>query len=103
MVRVMRLVVLAVAWLTQPLGAQPLKLAPAVAVEAEEFTIEKGWKVVKNGAGNYMVDMIGFNHISGERLLHLGARESTARARADIEVPVAGPYRLWVRYEYPAF
>src|SRR5262249_36876694 len=41
-----------------PRGAfpQPLKPPPAVAVEAEDFTVQKGWKVVKNGHGNYMVD-----------------------------------------------
>ena len=60
--------------LASPTFAQaPFKLAPAVAVEAEDFAIDKGWKVLKNGEGNYMVDIIGFCHISGERLLHLPA------------------------------
>ena len=84
-------------------AAQAFKLAPAVAVEAEDFTVAKGWKVVKNGEGNYMVDIIGFNHISGERLLGIDAKDETAAAHADVDVPVAGKYRLWVRYEYPAF
>ncbi|GDY20210.1 hypothetical protein LBMAG56_15550 [Verrucomicrobiota bacterium] len=77
-------------------------LAPAVAVEAEDFTIESGWRVVKNGGGNYMVDIIGFQHISGERLLCLDSANAGA-AQLDIKVPVAGDFRLWVRYEYPPF
>ena len=59
--------------------------------------------MVKNGHGNYMVDVIGFNHISGERLLGIDAKDATASAYHDITVPAAGKYRLWVRYEYPAF
>ncbi|HTU19999.1 MAG TPA: beta-galactosidase trimerization domain-containing protein [Gemmataceae bacterium] len=79
------------------------KLAPAVAVEAEEFTIESGWKVLKNGHGNYMVDIIGFNHISGERLLGLDAKDESASASLDVTIPETGAYRLWVRYEFPPF
>ena len=43
---------------TEVQGQQPFELAPAFAIEAEDFTIEKGWKVVKNGEGNYMVDIV---------------------------------------------
>jgi hypothetical protein len=85
------------------LYSQPFKLAPAVAVEAEDFTIESGWKVVQNGHGNYMVDMVGFNHISGERLLCIDEKNETASAFIDVTVPVAGKFKLWVRYEYPTF
>ncbi|MCX5658531.1 MAG: beta-galactosidase trimerization domain-containing protein [Planctomycetota bacterium] len=81
----------------------PPTLAPAVAVEAEDFTIEKGWKVVKNGEGNYNVDIIGFGHIGGERLLQAPSADTTASASTNVAVPVDGPYKLWVRYEYPAF
>jgi hypothetical protein len=81
----------------------PFRLAPALALEAEDFTVEKGWKVLRNGHGNYMVDSIGFNHISGERLLGIDEKDETAAAFHDVTVPEAGPYRLWVRYEYPAF
>jgi hypothetical protein len=101
--RVAVLVVLGAAILARPVLAQVFKLAPAVAVEAEDFTVQKGWKVIKNGHGNYMVDVIGFNHVSGERLLGIDAKDSTASAHADVTVPEAGAYRLWVRYEYPAF
>jgi hypothetical protein len=83
--------------------AQPFKLAPAVAVEAEDFSIESAWKVLRNGQGNYMVDIIGFNHISGERLLSLPGTAKSGRATREITLPSAGKYRLWVRYEYPAF
>lgn len=81
----------------------PFKLAPAVAVEAEHFTIEKGWKPIGNGEGNYNVDIIGFGHISGEKYLHLPSWDSTGSAFKDINVPVAGAYRLWLRYEYMPF
>ncbi|HWG42559.1 MAG TPA: beta-galactosidase trimerization domain-containing protein [Gemmataceae bacterium] len=81
----------------------PFRLAPAVALEAEDFHVEAGWKVIPNGHGNYMVDMIGFNHISGERLLAIDSKDKSASAFADVSVPETGAYRLWVRYEYPAF
>lgn len=88
------------------LAAQPkpaFTLAPALAIEAEEFTVADGWKVVANGQGNYMVDMIGFSHISGERLLCLDAKAATGTASRAITVPEKGAYKLWVRYEYPPF
>ncbi|HTU90367.1 MAG TPA: hypothetical protein VMF69_09860, partial [Gemmataceae bacterium] len=87
----------------QAFGQTSFPLAPAVAVEAEDFTIESGWKVVKNGHGNYMVDIIGFNPISGERLLGLDSKDENASAFMDVTVPETGAYRLWVRYEYPPF
>jgi hypothetical protein len=89
--------------IAQTAPTQGFKLAPAVAVEAEDFTVESGWKVLRNGHGNYMVDIVGFNHISGERLLGIDEKNDTASAFLDVTVPVAGKYRLWVRYEYPAF
>jgi hypothetical protein len=85
-------------------GAQTtFRLAPAIALEAEDFQVESGWKVIRNGQGNYMVDIIGFNHISGERLLGIDSKDDSASAFADVTIPETGPYRLWVRYEYPAF
>ena len=50
-----------------------------------------------------MVDVVGFNHISGERLLSIDEKNETASAYTDVTVPAAGKYRLWVHYEYPAF
>ena len=57
MSRVAVLAVLALPALAPLAGGQPFKLAPAVALEAEDFTAESGWKVVRNGQGNYMVDI----------------------------------------------
>ncbi len=78
-------------------------LKPAVAAEAEEFKAESGWKILKIGEGNYSVDIIGFGHIGNERFLSLPADAKAASAYLDVQVPEAGPYKLWVRYEYPAF
>jgi len=82
---------------------QPFTLAPGVAAEAEDFTIERGWQPIRNGEGNYAADIIGFSHTSGERLLFADAKDAAASAYKDITVPVAGPFRLWVRYEYMPF
>lgn len=85
-------------------AAEPkFKLAPAVAVEAEDFAIDRGWRVVKFGEGNYSVDIIGFVHTSGERFLSTDAADKNAEAHKDITVPQPGKYRLWVRYEYMPF
>src|ERR1700751_3183458 len=89
--------------LPQQISAQSFKLAPALALEAEDFQVQSGWKVVQNGHGNYMVDAIGFNHISGERLLCVDGKDDTASAFLDVTLPEAGKYKLWARYEYPAF
>ncbi len=98
-------IALVVATLTvsQTFAQTTFKLAPAVAVEAEDFTIESGWKAILNGHGNYMVDIVGFNHISGEHLLSLESKNDSASAFMDVTIPEAGAYRLWVRYEYPPF
>ncbi|MSR30708.1 MAG: hypothetical protein EXR99_04305 [Gemmataceae bacterium] len=74
---------------------------PGVLLEAEDFKIQSGWKVLTNGQGNYMVDIIGFNHISGERLLSLPAGDEKGLATANARLSENGQYRLWVRYEYP--
>ncbi len=92
------LLVLALVW-----GQSGFRPAPAVVIEAEDFLVEDGWKVVRNGEGNYMVDLVGFNHISGERLLSLPAEVKSGTANAVVDIPEAGSYRLWVRYEYPPF
>lgn len=103
--RVVPLVLLAasagVAVVAQP--PQPPALRPALALEAEDAAIESGWKVIRNGEGNYNIDVIGFGHIGGERLLHLPARATSGVAVLRGVAPADGLYRLWVRYEYPAF
>ncbi|MBI4027796.1 MAG: beta-galactosidase trimerization domain-containing protein [Verrucomicrobia bacterium] len=85
------------------LAEEVFQLGPAVAIEAEDFHVEKGWKVIKNGEGNYMVDIVGFQHVSGERLLCSDEKDSTAAAYLDVEISEMGDYRFWVRYEYPTF
>src|SRR6266516_2578289 len=72
-----------------------------VLLEAEDFAVESGWRAIAVGEGNYMVDSIGASHVSGGRLLHAPGDAGGALARTDLEVPVAGRYKLWARYEYP--
>lgn len=93
-----------------PAGAADVPPSPAtpaaVVVEAEDFRPQNsagapGWKVVFNGQGNYMADIIGFNHISGERLLSGDALAKNARAVASVSIPEGGTYRVWSRFEQP--
>jgi len=95
----MRLACLLFVYLGTPLWAQ-FQLAPAVVLEAEDFSVASGWKPLRNGQGNSMVDIIGFNHHSGERVLHLPAEAATGTAQRTIRLPETGDYRLWIRYEY---
>lgn len=76
---------------------------PALTIEAEDFkpADKNGWRVVKNGEGNYMVDIIGFQHIFGERLLSADAGSKDAMATAAVTIPAAGSYRVWSRFEQP--
>lgn len=50
-------------------------VTPAIAIEAEDFTVQAGWKAIRMGEGNYAVDIIGFMHTSGERFLHVESRD----------------------------
>lgn len=74
----------------------------SIGIEAEHFATKGPWQVIANGQGNLMVDITGFNHISGEKLLSLPA-DSKGTAETPITITKEGKYRLWVRYEYPAF
>ncbi len=75
---------------------------PGVVIEGEDFKPQgDGWKVVMNGHGNYMVDIIGFNHISGERVLSAEAHSKDVKAVATIQIPETGEYRVWSRFETP--
>ena len=97
----------------EPANAQaPTTEKPAAfMVEAEDFKPQAstapgsstpiGWKVVKNGEGNYMVDIVGFQHISGERELSAPANAKNAVAVKDVQIPAAGTYRVWSRFEQP--
>src|SRR3954468_5627614 len=82
-----------------------------ILLEAEDFVPDgaapgtspsQGWRPIKVGQGNYMVDSIGASHVSGEALLYAPADAVGARAILDSTVPRAGQYRLLARYEYPA-
>src|SRR5689334_8142721 len=42
-------------------------------VEAEDLKIERGWRDIAVGEGNYMVDSIGASHVSGGRMLQAPA------------------------------
>lgn len=78
--------------------------APGVlALEAEDFKPEgsAGWRTIQNGQGNYMVDIIGYSHISGERVLSGAANSKGARATATVQIPASGTYRVWSRFEQP--
>ncbi|HVF11402.1 MAG TPA: hypothetical protein VNA16_11390, partial [Abditibacteriaceae bacterium] len=81
----------------------PTPIPAAVVVEAEDFKPQSnsGWKTIFNGQGNYMVDIIGFNHISGERVLSAAARSKNAQATATVTIPETGSYRVWSRFEQP--
>ncbi len=104
-------VVWVTAWATvfiAPLFGQTSSIQPldnefhSIAIEAEQFANKGPWKVVANGQGNLMVDILGFNHISGEKLLSLPF-DSHGTAETSVNIPKEGNYRLWVRYEYPGF
>ena len=82
----------------------PFKLAPAVALEAEDFTVESGWKVVPQRPRQ----LHGGYHRLQPHLRRAPARhrrQGRDRLRLPRRRPSPRPatYRLWVRYEYPAF
>jgi hypothetical protein len=84
------------------LQAQQPAPTAGVVVEGEDFKSQgDGWKTVFNGQGNYMVDIIGFSHISGERVLSGDAHSKGAKAVATVQIPEAGDYRVWSRFEQP--
>lgn len=92
---------LVIACLPSSIWAQQFILPPALALEAENFTIENDWQVIHTCRENSPFDPAGFGHISGERLLGIDAQNDRASAYHDMIIPKSGEYRLWVRYEYP--
>ena len=99
-------------FLSVPAFAQPPSpgsgLPPGVVVEAEDFvprgtpgSVGGNWNTLFNGQGNSMVDIIGHQHISGERVLSAPAQAKEALASAKIQLPAPGDYRLWARFEQP--
>ncbi len=89
-------------WGQTPANLDSVETQNSLAIEAEQFTHKGPWQVLANGQGNLMVDIIGFNHISGEKLLSLPA-DSQGTAETPITISKEGNYRWWVRYEDPAF
>ena len=76
--------------------------ATTLLVEAEWFQPRRpGWQAIRNGGGNYFVDPAGGFHVSGEQFLHAPARRVSAEADYTVNVPAAGKYAVWVRYEAP--
>lgn len=67
-------------------------------IEAETMNLQVGWKSVRVGAGNLLVDQIGSSHISGERLALLPA-DQKGKATTKVRIPHAGVYVMWVRHE----
>jgi len=75
-----------------------------VVLEAENFhPLGPGWRPIKDGDGNYMVDSIGASHISGNMLLSAPVSSVNAKAVVATEIPVAGDYKIWARYEAPLY
>ncbi len=74
-----------------------------IVLEAEDFrpSGHGGWKAIRDGDGNYMVDIIGASHISGGMLLSAPASAVGAKAVLDTDIPAAGMYKIWARYEAP--
>ena len=87
---------------TQVAAPEPGSQLARLVLEAEDFRPRgAGWRPIRVGEGNYMVDSIGASHISGEALLHAPADADGATASLETEIPRAGRYKVWARYEYP--
>ncbi len=71
--------------------------AGEVCMEAEDFKIESGWKVISGYEGYFPAEP---NIWSGNRL-KAESGPGTAQAKLEILVPQDGEYNLWVRYESP--
>ena len=76
-----------------------------IVLEAEDFrpSGQGGWKAIRDGGGNYMVDIIGASHISGGMLLSAPASADGAQAVLNAEIPADGAYKIWARYEAPLY
>jgi hypothetical protein len=70
-----------------------------IVIEAETMELQGGWKAVRAGAGNLLVDQLGSSHISGERLALLPA-DQNGQATIKVRIPHAGAYVVWVRHEH---
>ena len=82
-----------------PEKATPYRQAPGVVLEAERMELAEGFRAVRMGQGNLLVDTGTHHALSGERVAQLPAGES-GLARGTVVLPEKGDYRLWVRYEH---
>ena len=72
-----------------------------IVVEAEEFKIRSGkWRIMRYGE-NYFCATFANTFLSRMACLSAPAQCKRAVAERRIEVPVAGKYQVWARYEIP--
>src|SRR5207302_438215 len=70
--------------------------------EAEEFQVLKGpWRVIGLGE-NYYAATLSNTFISRQKLLSAPEQCDAAEAACTAEIPAAGRYRVWTRYECPS-
>jgi hypothetical protein len=84
--------------------AQAPKPAPVheLLLEAEEFQVTKGpWRVIGLGE-NYYAATLANTFISRQKLLSAPEQCEAAEATRLADIPEAGPYRVWTRYECPS-
>jgi len=79
------------------LSMKAIVWAGEVCMEAEDFNVESGWKVISGYEGYFPAEP---NVWSANRL-KADPGKVAARAKLEIAVPKAGEYNLWVRYESP--
>ena len=82
-----------------PSGDPVAQRLSGIVIEAETMELQGGWKAVRVGAGNLLVDQLGSSHISGERLALLPA-DQNGQATIKVRIPHAGAYVVWVRHEH---
>ncbi len=76
--------------------------AHELVLEAEEFVVVKGpWRVLNLGE-NYYAATLANTFISRQRLLGAPAQGPVAEAARTADIPAAGSYRVWSRYENPS-
>jgi hypothetical protein len=71
--------------------------AQGTGIEAESLNVRSGWEVIGGRQGF----AVGQPMLWSAKRLRAGADDASAVASADISVPAAGVYNLWVRYDSP--
>ena len=90
--------------LTLLLAASPLAAAEVIVAEGERFRAldAKGWKVIHQD-DSYASHTYGGMWVSQGGLLSAPAASEGAIATQTITVPLAGPYRVWSKYQAPPY